>query len=558
LNLNKSLLPSLIALSTLLNTACVELPQSSDPSIITDLPTMRAVVDSLNRSGDQTLKWAITPENEVVFAEVTSVDWDKEFQAFLKENVNVKRFQDAYTIDDHWEADERHVSFRAKSERQEIQEVKYVVRSGKLVYYSVDKHRSNLLSEAVQHFVYDGLNYELFIDQEISGVFNNQQFIRGTIIPKGDVYRLLFDLGDDELPVLAVHQDRQLIVLNGIERVYFTQDDVNPNRFNSPHYNAYLEIDLNASEGIWVNAKRDETKTLPVRLDSPSVARFTSNIPEQLPNIAGEHRIVFFSPEVGAQDTGVMVLRQQHHQLDGSILTTTGDYRFLEGVISNDSILLSTMDGTHGYLFKGKIEGSSISGIFKAGTTWRQPWRVDLGVKHELADPEMLTHVRPDSVFNFRFMNTDKDYVSLTDERFQEKVVLLTVMGTWCSNCLDEIRFLNEVRSQYAAEELEIVALDFELISDSAQAWSNIERYKNSLNIQFPVLLAGLKTNSAVASQTLPALNQVISYPTLIILNRSHEIVKIHTGFSGPATGEAHYETFRRSYLELIERLVKA
>jgi len=31
-------------------------------------------------------------------------------------------------------------------------------------------------------------------------------------------------------------------------------------------------------------------------------------------------------------------------------------------------------------------------------------------------------------------------------------------------------------------------------------------------------------------------LNHVMSYPTSIYLNREHQVVKIHTGFSGPGT----------------------
>jgi hypothetical protein len=31
-----------------------------------------------------------------------------------------------------------------------------------------------------------------------------------------------------------------------------------------------------------------------------------------------------------------------------------------------------------------------------------------------------------------------------------------------------------------------------------------------------------------------------MSYPTTIFLNRNHEVVGIHTGFNGPATGQAY------------------
>ena len=37
-------------------------------------------------------------------------------------------------------------------------------------------------------------------------------------------------------------------------------------------------------------------------------------------------------------------------------------------------------------------------------------------------------------------------------------------------------------------------------------------------------------------------LNKVMSYPTSLFVDRSGEIVKIHTGFYGPGTGEYYTE----------------
>jgi hypothetical protein len=37
-------------------------------------------------------------------------------------------------------------------------------------------------------------------------------------------------------------------------------------------------------------------------------------------------------------------------------------------------------------------------------------------------------------------------------------------------------------------------------------------------------------------------LSDISAFPTLIFLNKQHQIVKVHTGFSGPATGKDYID----------------
>ena len=145
----------------------------------------------------------------------------------------------------------------------------------------------------------------------------------------------------------------------------------------------------------------------------------------------------------------------------------------------------------------------------------------------------------------------------LSDERFTDKVLLVSIMGTWCSNCLDESRFLKEINDEFPSDKISIVALDYELIGDSSKVIQNIKKYKRNMNIDFPILLAATLSSKDVASKTLPALNGIFSYPTLLVLNKKHEVIKIHTGFNGPATGKDNYDAFTRKYRNLISELIE-
>ncbi len=57
--------------------------------------------------------------------------------------------------------------------------------------------------------------------------------------------------------------------------------------------------------------------------------------------------------------------------------------------------------------------------------------------------------------------------VSNTDARFQGKVVLVNVTGSWCPNCHDEAPFLAELYRKYRSQGLEVVALSFEETTSS-------------------------------------------------------------------------------------------
>jgi hypothetical protein len=73
------------------------------------------------------------------------------------------------------------------------------------------------------------------------------------------------------------------------------------------------------------------------------------------------------------------------------------------------------------------------------------------------------------------------------------------------------------------------------------------------MDISYPILFGGGTTNKAEATKKLPMLDRVISYPTMIILDKNNEVRKIHTGFSGPATSE--YGQFQKEFREFIELL---
>ncbi|HRH67856.1 MAG TPA: TlpA disulfide reductase family protein, partial [Bacteroidia bacterium] len=190
-----------------------------------------------------------------------------------------------------------------------------------------------------------------------------------------------------------------------------------------------------------------------------------------------------------------------------------------------------------------------------SGSHYHETWSAFRNDKAELPDPESLTFIKPGyDKLNFKFPDANGDTISFRDPQFRNKVVIVTLTGTWCPNCMDETRFLVDFYTQYKQRGVEIIALDYERVLDSATVQKSISKLKKQLGVEYPVLFAGTNDRE-IAAKTLPMLNRVLGYPTTIITDKKGNVRKIHTGFSGPATG-ADYVAFKESFSRFIDKLI--
>lgn len=81
-----------------------------------------------------------------------------------------------------------------------------------------------------------------------------------------------------------------------------------------------------------------------------------------------------------------------------------------------------------------------------------------------------------------------------------------------------------------------------------------INRFKKHNKANYTFLYAG-SADKEEAAKVLPMLNEIISYPTAIFLSKNKEVVKIHTGFSGPGTG-THFNELSKEFTITIESLL--
>ncbi len=219
--------------------------------------------------------------------------------------------------------------------------------------------------------------------------------------------------------------------------------------------------------------------------------------------------------------------------LMGTFETETGDFRYLGGnMLPNDSFILSVFDGSHAFLFEGKRKNQQIQGVFYSGTHYKASFYGVLDDTSELGDAFKLTGTKTSGSISLDF---PAHGFSLQNEAYKNQPVIIQVMGSWCPNCIDETRYLVQYHNTHINSP-KMVALCFERGKDTAVHAQRVNKIRQNLNVPYQMIPAG-SADRQLAAEMLPFLDKVMSFPTTIFLNKNHEIVGIHTGFSGPATG---------------------
>ena len=375
---------------------------------------------------------------------------------------------------------------------------------------------------------------------------------------KPDTYRADLNVSDTEvLPfVFEVIEDGTLKIFNAeeeieVDEIVYKNDSV---YIKMPVYEGYIVAKLNKNELAGSFVKESLNRVVPFNASLGNERFKVSNDAEQ--NVEGIWE-TDFSPNTDDHYISKGIFKQRGNKVTGTFRTTTGDYRYLEGVMDGDTMKLSTFDGAHAFLFTAKVNDSSMAGEFYSGNHWKEPFVAKRNSDFELPDANSLTYLKEgyDKV-SFSFPDENGTMISLDDERFKDKVVLVQIMGTWCPNCLDESKFYANYYKKHKSEDLEIVALAFEYTKSKEKAFNNIKRLRERTGIEYPILLAQVGSSSkAKANEKLAMLNHVLSYPTTIYIDKKGEVRKIHTGFNGPATGEKYTEfvnEFEKTVSELV------
>lgn len=485
-----------------------------------------------------------------------STAWAKEMQAFIEAaEFNIAGAITKYNADTTpltTLKSTRH-TFTAVSEKEKVKKVTLLTRGGKTIEAVFEVSNSTPVFSYSKLLTYrPRTGYRIESKLKIVGLIDKTVTVQGVFNREETPLLLNLNIGDETLSVPAFKRDNEFEIINGSESVTLKLEQ-NKTGFHAdfPVFNSKMFFD-NYDElpaGKWINYDRGDDYEIPFSCEYAFLP------PDKAQkNYTGKYAVTF--EHDGKQTPAVAVFDQTGQSLYGTFMTNTGDYRHLSGRVIQDSFRLTTFDGSFAYLFSGSFsEPDKIKGTYHSGNHYRASFAGEQNQNAQLADSKKLTYLKESyNRFDFDFQDFSGNRVSLQDKRFQNKPVLITLMGSWCPNCKDESLFLEKLYQKYSREELEIIGLAFERKADFDYAKKAVEKMQRDLNLSFPVLLTGHKPKDA--GKALPALNHVMSFPTLIVLDSRGEVVEIHTGFKGPATGEP-YEEFTREMGELIEGLIQ-
>jgi len=384
----------------------------------------------------------------------------------------------------------------------------------------------------------------------------------GDVTPSG-LWRGQLDSPGGELPFglrFVPGGDRPAVIINDTEQAPIDRVEIDGRRvlLAIDVYDAVLEGELSTDglriEGEWRKTTPDGHSRLPFTAAAGEMHRFTVRDGGD-GSVAGSWTVRFTDDD--GEWPARAELRQDGARVTGTFLTATGDFRFLDGDFDGSELRLSTFDGAHAFLFRARLGADgSLSGDFWSRDVYHATWRAQrydpVRDGEALPDPwNEVTIVSDDGRVDFTFEDLDGQPVSFSDERHRGKPALVVLFGTWCPNCRDLTPLLV---TWHRRRDVNLIGLAYEFTGDRERDRRVLRTYRDAHGIDFPLLLAGV-SDKAEASETMPALSRIKSYPTTIFIDHEGVVRHIYSGFAGPATGRHHRElvaSFERKISDLV------
>lgn len=311
-------------------------------------------------------------------------------------------------------------------------------------------------------------------------------------------------------------------------------------------------------QGNYIKGTAGATQYWPMYAYAKEKGRFSSATVNAKNNISGRWDVSITRAN-GTIRKVVALFAQQGNNITGSFLTPAADYRYLAGIVTGDSLELSAFDGDNIHLFEAKIDHANMisGGVFYNGYTGKETWVAKKNDSIALPTTEDPTRLREVSTkLNFTFRDLEGKSVSINDEKYTNKVVIIQLMGSWCANCLDETKFLVDYYERNRSKGIEIIALAYELTTDTVRSKKSVTKFKKLFDVKYPMLITGVAAGDEKKTEkTLPQLTEIKSFPTTIFMDKKGYVREIHTNFYGPASGEYYIESKNKFY-ETVDRLL--
>lgn len=376
---------------------------------------------------------------------------------------------------------------------------------------------------------------------------------------------LLREDGNKIIFNLSIEQQKGktiLYILNGEEKMLVNDVKIVKDSLfiNMPVFESSFKLKIISQDsiaGVWIKRGPTKDNIMPFTATTKEAYRFSPVNGDASQQAAGKWKMDFIrgtnhEPALGN-------FSQNGNVVTGSILTPSGDYRFLSGTVTGNLLQLSTFDGVHALLFTAKINKDSITdGSLFSSRAPEQKWVAVKDANATVPEAE-VTKVKDgeSGKLDFSFKDLDGKQVSINDARYKNKVVIIQLMGSWCPNCMDEMAFLSKYYKQNKQRGVEIIALAYEYTTDVQRSTLSLRKFQKRFDVTYPMLITPTTVSDPLRTEkTLPQLSGIKVFPTSLILDKNGKIAAIHTDFYGPGTGE-YYTQYVQNFETTINGLLK-
>lgn len=308
--------------------------------------------------------------------------------------------------------------------------------------------------------------------------------------------------------------------------------------------------------GIWIKRLPGGERSMPFYAEQGKAWRYAESVKATSRTLQGRWTVEIIRESSIDTVAAIGEFQQNESLISGTFLTNFGDYRYLSGQMDEDHLFLSSYNGSSATLFTGEFldENTIVNGKIYSGPSYVAKWTAKRDSSVKLPDAYTLTKLKEgESHIHFEFPDTEGNLISLSNERFNNKVVILQFLGSWCPNCMDETAFLSPFYQKYKDKGVEIIGLAYERYAETDRAKKAVNNLISRFNIAYPVLLTGYTHQVEEVLKSLPQLANFSAFPTTIIIDKKGEVRSIHTGFDGPATGETYIQ-----YVNEFEKKINA
>ena len=224
--------------------------------------------------------------------------------------------------------------------------------------------------------------------------------------------------------ILEIHKNKKndysAKLKNGKETIMLSDIKVTDKLIKIPLQTYEMALEMNppkdgVMEGFLIRYNKNPAVKTPVFAIYGESERFPEDKSKPKIDLTGKWAVTLNDEDLDEESEGVLIFDQKGNELHGSLLTPTGDYRYMEGFVSGNEFEAASFDGVYNYLVKGEVKKGKLKA--RILSSYRVLIEGKKDEKASLPDAYKQTQVEK---LKFQFPDLQGKKVSLDDPQFKD------------------------------------------------------------------------------------------------------------------------------------------